>query len=85
MTPRGSSTNSWSETRVRQMIPAVFAELGDFAATHQAIEREWLAAPARTDLLGLIPLAGPLVARQPDLPERIHASFGWVEQTLLTV
>jgi hypothetical protein len=62
----------------------VLAELGDFTAVQQLVEQEWLAAPARTDLLGLIPLAGPLVSRQPDLPERIHASFAWVEQTLLT-
>jgi tetratricopeptide (TPR) repeat protein len=81
---RGSLANSWAETRVRRGIPAVLAELGDFTAVQQLVEQEWLAAPARTDLLGLIPLAGPLVSRQPDLPERIHASFAWVEQTLLT-
>jgi tetratricopeptide (TPR) repeat protein len=82
---RGSLAKSWAETRVRRMIPAVLAELGDFGVVEQLIEQEWLAAPARTDLLALIPLAGPLVSRQPDLPERIHASFAWVEQTLLTV
>jgi tetratricopeptide (TPR) repeat protein len=84
----GSATDSWSKARVRQvrqMMAALLAELGEMAAAERSVEQDWLAAPARSDLLALIPLAGPLVSRQPSLPERIHASLSWVEQTLLTV
>jgi tetratricopeptide (TPR) repeat protein len=74
-----------SARRVFETLPFAFAELGDFIAVRRFVEERWVAASTRADLLALMGLARPLVSLQPDLPQRIRASFGWVEQTLLAV
>ena len=80
-----TSSDPWAARRVRAALPAVFAELGDDAAARRYVTELWLAAGTRADLLALIALAGPLVPRQPNLPQQIHASFAWVEESLLAV
>jgi tetratricopeptide (TPR) repeat protein len=80
-----TSSDPWAARRVREALPAVFAELGDDAAARRYVTELWLAAGTRADLLALIALAGPLVPHQPELPQQIHASFAWVEEMLLAV
>lgn len=79
----GTFRDRWSAARFLETVAAVLGEAEDCAALERLAEWRWLAAPTRSDLLVLIPLAGPLVSRQPDLALRICESFHWVEQTLL--
>jgi tetratricopeptide (TPR) repeat protein len=67
----------------QETVVTVLAEAGDLAAASRFVEQRWRTARHRSDLLLLMPLAGPLVRQQPELAGAIQASVGWVEQTLL--
>ena len=60
----------------------MLAEAGDLTALDRLLDERWGEARSRGELLDLIPLAEPLVAREPEAGTMVHDAILWVEATL---
>ena len=74
--------NPWRAATLLADAASIYVELGDEAEARRLIEQHWLGAATQGELMSLMPMAGALVTRQPELATKIYESFGWVERNL---
>ncbi len=71
--------------RFAEEAARVLAEAGNLMAVDCLLDERWGEARSRQELLELIPLAEPLVARAPEAGVMVHDAIRWVEATLAGV
>ena len=63
-------------------IAEKLVQAGEEDVAVRLIADQWLAAPTRTRLLGLIVVVDPIIPRHPEVARDIQMSFGWVDEAL---